>query len=202
MSSSASLDPSLIIQLTTLAATVFGWFYTAIRQRAILQETREYQRKDRELTTSRARMDKATSLTKSIIEASDHWYKLAAFAQATVDEGAAKQFQSMAEPLLRNASFSKLNLAVIMYDPQFRSLRNQLDKSVSEKIGRALVASEEKIKEFFAQTYWMQATDSDVDEKVKFIAEAAGGIGHSLVEAANELSNAFASLDESLARNA
>ncbi len=191
----------LILQFATLAATVVGWLFTAARQAAILRVTHEYQRKDRELAVHRARMDRATNVTKTIIEASDHWFKLASLAMATRDNGQASEFQQFAGPLLRDVTISKLNLAVILYDPQFRALRKLLDPNANMKISDSLIATEKASRVFFNRYYHMQPTDPDIDKQVQNVLDDSRDIADKLVEAASAIADSFATLDQHLAES-
>ncbi|MBT7783490.1 MAG: hypothetical protein HN741_11285, partial [Anaerolineae bacterium] len=76
----------IIIQDLALLVTIVGWIYTGAKQTALLRETRKYQRLDRDLAVYRSRMDKASELTRSMIEASDKWFKFAGLAKAFLDE--------------------------------------------------------------------------------------------------------------------
>ncbi len=144
-------------------------------------------------------MDRATNITKTIIEASDHWYKLASLAMATVGDGKASEFQQMALPLLREVTISKLNLAVILYDPQFRALRKLLDTNANRIISDSLIATEKASREFFNRYYGIQPTDPDIDEQVQRVLIDSRDIADKLVDAASALADSFATLDQHLA---
>jgi hypothetical protein len=188
----------LIFQIITFLVTVVGWFFTGSQQRSILRETRLYQKKDRDLVVNRTRMERASGFTKSLIESSDNWYKLAGLAKATLDDGKPQAFQSLALPLLQKATLTSTEIAVILHDPQFRTLRNLLPPEIDKKLYDALKASSTSVVAFNLKTYNMHPTDQNIADQVKFVYEEAARIGDEIVEVADRFADAFAMLDKEL----
>jgi hypothetical protein len=190
----------IIIQDLALLVTIVGWIYTGAKQTALLRETRKYQRLDRDLAVYRSRMDKASELTRSMIEASDKWFKFAGLAKAFLDEDKASEFQAASQKseVYQGAMESKLHLALILHDPQFRTLRDLLSPDISENLYAMLRSSSSKIVDFIDATYFMEPTDKNIVDKVKYVASQAQQIGESLTSVADKFADAFAVLDQKL----
>jgi hypothetical protein len=191
----------LVLQIITFLVTIVGWIYTGAQQKSILRESRQYQRKDRDLAVYRARMDRASELTKSLIETSDKWYLLASLAKATIDEGKTQEFQALGFSLLQQAVGTRINLAFILYDPQFRTLRDILRPEVAKKLYDSLKTSSSQIQVFHDNTYYMQPTDPNIKDKVRLVFEDGKKIGDKLVATADLFADAFAELDQSLTKD-
>ena len=193
----------IIIQDIALLVTIVGWIYTGAKQTALLRETRAYQRLDRDLAVYRGRMDKASELTRSLIDASDKWFKLASLAKAYLDEGKASEFQtaSLKSEVYQGAMESKIQLAYILYDPQFRTLRDLLTPDISKKLYTLLKSSSSEIVDFVDKTYFMEPNDRNIVDKVQYVASQAKKIGESLTNVADNFADAFALLDQKLSNN-
>jgi len=193
----------LIIQDLALLVTIIGWIYTGAQQRTILRETRRYERLDRDLSVYRTRMDKASELTRSLIETADKWAKLASFAKAMLDEGKAREFQALSFQLklFQDAVETKRSPTIILYDPQFRTLRDLLAPEIAKKLYNSLKDSSSQIQVFVDKTYYMQPTDTDIDDQVRFIYEQGIKIADGLVLVADYFADAFAALDRKLTRD-
>ena len=172
------------------------WFSTKIN----ITRTRDYQRRDRDLAVYRARMDRASELTKSLITTSDSWYKLSSLATATLNEKKTQEFQSLAMPLIKETAFSRINLAIILFDPQFRTLRDLLRPSLGEKLYTSLKDSTKRITSFNEKTYNLLPSDPDIVDQVQFISVEGKIIGDELVSVANGFADAFAALDNELTK--
>jgi hypothetical protein len=190
----------LIIQDIALLVTIVGWIYTGGQQRDLLRETRQYQRMDRDLSVYRTRMEKASQLTASLIMSSDWWYKLASLAKACIDDHRPQEFFRHSEPLLAEGFKTKPQLALILYDPQFRTLRDLLPEAIGKKIYDSLKASSLKIQGFHEKTYSMEPSSPTLIQQLTFIHEEGKEIGDDLVTAADQFGDAFAYLDQQLTK--
>jgi len=198
MSESELQTALLVIQDLALLITIIGWIYTGGQQRSLLRETRRYQRMDRDLSAYRARMDKASELTASLVTSSDWWYKLAALAKATLDENKPREFFASGLRLIAEAARTKLQLAVILYDPQFRTLRDLLPENVAKEVYDSLKSSASRVQAFHEQTYDMEPTDPDLEQRLDTVYREGKEIGDTLVAVADKFADAFAFLDRTL----
>jgi len=200
MSSTELQTTLLVIQLLALLVTIVGWSYTGSQQRGLLRESREYQRADRDISTYRARMERASHLTESLITSSDWWYKLASLAKATLDEKQPAQFFSRGLELIAEAARTRLHLAIILYDPQYRTLRDLLPEGIAKRIYDALKSSSVRVQAFHETTYWMVPTDPDILRQLDFVYNEGKAIEDDLVAVADTFADAFAFLDRTLTK--
>ncbi|HLE03590.1 MAG TPA: hypothetical protein VI729_03130 [Anaerolineales bacterium] len=190
----------LLIQDLALLVTIIGWIYTSGQQRDLLRETRQYQRMDRDLSVYRTRMERASQLTASLIMSSDWWFKLASLAKATIDDHRPQEFFRHSEQLTAEGFKTKPQLALILYDPQFRTLRDLLPEAIGKKIYDSLKASSLRIQAFHEKTYSMEPSSPTLIQQLTFVHEEGKEIGDALVTAADLFADAFAYLDRQLTK--
>lgn len=186
-----------LLLLITVLVTIVGWIFTGSQQLTIVRETRKYQRKDRDLAIFRIRMDKASELTKALVLNGNKWMSLSSLAFAILDLDI-KDIQSQEENLLsiyKEVGETRSNIHFIIYDPQYRALRNLLEKRSAEKLDAALKESALQTQSFFSKTMNIDFSNPNIKTDIKYISEEAKNIGYKLIDVTNLFANAFAELD-------
>jgi hypothetical protein len=191
-----------LIQDIALVVTIVGWIVTGSQQRTILRETRKYERLDRDLAVYRARMDKASEFTRGLMDAADKWGKLSRLAKALLDEGQASSFQVLSQQtgVYQEAMEAKRLPLQMLYDPQFRTLRDLLPPEIAKKLYDSLKASSSLTIKLIDNTYFMEPGDKNVADGVQQFSTQGLKIADSLVQTADLFADAFAALDRKLAK--
>jgi len=194
------------VEFFTLFVTVVGWLVVYRTQKSIQEQARNYQRRDRDLSVYRARMGKASRLTRTLIETSDIYYKFGSLADATAGEGAVGEtfFRIQGEVLIREVPKAALELAIILYDPEYRVLRNllaELNEEKSKELYSGIRAQAAKAADFSTRAGAIKWGGESVQEDLEYLAEKGHELGDEQTALANIAGDGFARLDEVLASN-
>lgn len=185
------------VGLLTLTITVIGWFVVWRTQKAIQREAHDYQRRDQNLGVYQARMEKASQITRTLIEASDAYYQLAALAEVGMELGL--DFFKRGPLSIGATQKARLELAIILYDPEFRTLRDLMPEEHRKKVYGHLVDYAKRVQEFSARAQNLELNSPDLEQEIRYIRDESAAIGDDVVAIADEFGDVLAHLDKLLA---
>ena len=186
-----------LLTLITLIVTALGWLVTWRTQRAIQKQARGYQRRDRDLAVYRARMEKASQLTRTLLENSDHYYKFSALAKTALGLGRSgvQFFQSAGLELLQERPRIRLEMTMILYDPEYRTLRDLLPERISKPVYDGVRNHAKGASDFSARAENIDWNGPNVQVDIQYLEQKGAELGDELTELADKFGDAFAHLD-------
>ncbi|MFQ5944160.1 MAG: hypothetical protein ACE5JF_11455 [Anaerolineales bacterium] len=142
-------------------------------------------------------MEKASQITRTLIEASDAYSQLASLAEVGMELGL--DLFSCGPLTIGATQKARLELAIILYDPEFRTLRDLMPEEHRKKVNGHLVDNAKRVQEFSARAQNLEPDTPDLEQEIRHIHNESAAIGDDVVGIADESGDVLAHLDKLLA---
>jgi hypothetical protein len=179
------------LAISTLV-TIIGWLYTASVQRTILAETAKHKDLERELGVFRIRLETIRGITSLLIEQSSLYHKIIAMvitSTFTFEVGG---------DIVAELNKKGLELGKLLYDPAFRSLRDQLPEEHAKLLFDQLKGTTDSATEFHTLAASVTPATPDLPDRLDSLAEKALSVARQMISTAGMFADAFAALDKRL----
>ena len=184
---------ALIALAVSTLVTSIGWLVTGRLQHRILKEANKAQRIEREVAVFRERLTTVRTITSTLLDQMSLYVELVAMVLSgtfNLNEGGA---------LILRLNEKSLDLVKILYDPQFRAIRDLLPEDHSKTVYDQLKKATDLSSKFHADAVPLGTVKPITAANLQELAARALAVSREYIVTANLFADSFAVLDRNLA---